>query len=209
MRLNDLPDHSKLELRFMFKGKNYSMEVAVQMNLINTIFIQAISCNGAPIDNMEVNDPVLIYKTEKGLYLFKDAEYKLVHIKGANLYAVTCQKEADKINRRSAYRVYINEPIKLKLTKLNENKIELSGILKDLSLTGMGIILPYKGDDIKTMEIQLELGRNTDINLIGRIVRIKELANNKGYLYGCSFQTQKEALSRYIISRQMRNKIHE
>ncbi len=208
MNLIDLPDNAKLELRFIFKSKNYSMEVEIQMKIVNTIFIQAISCNGAPIDNMGVNDPVLIYKTEKGLYLFKEAAFKLVHIKGVNMYAVTCQNEADKVNRRAAYRVYMNEPVILRITKFNRNKIELSGILKDLSLTGMGIILPYKGDDIQTIEIQLELGRNTDISLVGKIVRIKELANNKGYLYGCSFQTQKDALSRYIFSRQVRNKIH-
>lgn len=207
MKLIELPDKTKLELRFKYKNKNYCMEVELQMKIVNTIFIQAVCCNGEPIDKMDINNPILIYKTETGLYIFKDASYKLVIFKESNMYAVSSQQEGEKINRREAYRVYISEPVKLKITKSNRNVIELSGILKDISLTGMGIILPYKGEDIHTIEIMLELTRNTNITLIGEVVRIVELPYNKGYLYGCRFHTQKEALSRYIVNRQVRNKI--
>ncbi|MGB8453722.1 MAG: PilZ domain-containing protein [Anaerocolumna sp.] len=208
MKLMELPDKTKLELHFNFKNKNYCMEVELQMKIVNTIFIQAICCNGEPIDKMDINDPLLIYKTETGLYIFNEASYKLVVFKGTNMYAVSSGNEAEKVNRREAYRVYISEPVTLKITKHNRKVITLSGILKDISFTGMGIILPYKGEDIHTMEIMLELGRNTDITLLGEVVRIKELPNNKGYLYGCRFQTQKESLSRYIVSRQIHNKVH-
>lgn len=207
MKLMELPDKTKFELLFNYKNKDYSMEVELQMKIVNTIFIQAVCCNGEPIDKMEINNPVLIYKTETGLYMFKGASFKLVIFKGSNMYAVTSQYEAEKINRREAYRVYINEPVSLKITKSNRKVIELSGMLKDISLTGMGIILPYKGEDIRTIEIMLDLARNTNIDLLGEVVRIRELPYNKGYLYGCRFQTQKEALSRYIVNRQVRNKI--
>lgn len=206
MKLMDIPDKSKLELCFQYKSKNYSMEVELQMKIADTILIQAVSCNGEPINRMELNEPVLVCKTESGLYIFREASFKLVLFRGTNMYAVSSRKDGDKLNRRQAYRVYINEPVKIKITKSNRNTVEFSGILKDISLTGMGIILPYKGDDILTMEIVLELSRNSNIVLSGEVVRIRELPNNKGYLYGCRFHIQKEALSRYIMSRQVRNK---
>jgi hypothetical protein len=202
----DLPVKTKLDLRFNYKKRKYCMEVELQMKLADYILIQAINCNGEPISKMDMNDPELTYKTETGLFVFKTAAFKLVNYKESYMYAVTSPDDAEKVNRREAYRVYINDPVLLKITKTNQNIVELSGILKDISLTGMGIILPYKGEDIKTMEIILDLTRNTNINLMGDVVRIKELPNNKGYLYGCQFQIQKEALSRYIMSRQVRNK---
>lgn len=206
MKLIDLPEKTKLELRFGYKKRRYNMEVEIQMKIADYILIQAINSNGEPIRRADMDDPELTYKTETGLFIFKAAAFKLVTYKGGYMYAVSSPNEAEKVNRREAYRVYINDPVLLKITKTNQNVIELSGILKDISLTGMGIILPYKGEDIKTMEIILDLTRNTNINLMGDVVRIKELPNNKGYLYGCQFQIQKEALSRYIMSRQVRNK---
>lgn len=208
MKLMDLPVKTKLELRFDYNNKNYGMEVELQMKVTNYIFIQAICCNGEPMDKMDIHNPVLIYKTEAGLYLFMKASYKLVVFKGANMYAVSSQYDAEKLNRRETYRVYINEPVMLKITKYNGTTVTLSGILKDISLTGMGIILSYEGKDIHTIKIRLEMGKNSSIPLNGEIVSLKKLPNNKGFLYGCRFQTQKEVLSRYIVNRQIYNRIN-
>lgn len=207
MRLSEIPDKTNLELHLSLKDKHYTINVNTQFKASEYVFIQPISNNGIPIDKLVPYNPTLIYKTMDGIFLFKNLNIKVVYYKGTCLYAISSSFEAERENRRDAFRVFLSDATSLKITKRDGKVIELFGLLKDLSLTGMGIILKYKTEDILSMEITIDCERNTKMTLSGEVVRITELPNQKGYLYGCRFYQTKETLNRYLLKMQVQNKV--
>ncbi|MDF2589449.1 MAG: PilZ domain [Anaerocolumna sp.] len=206
MKLYELPDKAKLELKFKFQDNEYSMNVILQMKMENLICIQAIKCNGEPLDKVNLSEATLTYKSKDGIYIFSNLTFKLVTYQGIYMYALSSNFEASRLNRRQDYRVFVSEPIVVKLIKENGKSLEVTGLLKDISLSGMGIILTFKTENTIASEIRLNISENKSVKLVGEIINTTELQNGKGFLYGCMFDGKKEILSRYILKQQIKNK---
>lgn len=204
MRLNEIPEKEMLEFRFKYQNSNYCMNVSVQVKLDNMIFIQAICCNNKPIEVTKIKDALLSYTSEGGIYNFNSLELKLVTYQGVYLYGISSEVEQIMMNRREAYRAFVGEAHSLKLIKNDGNVIEFSGLLKDISLTGIGFIMSRKVEDIAYIKVVLDISKNCRLPLLGEIVKVTELPKHKGYLYGCKLNLQSDILRRYVLKCQLK-----
>lgn len=206
MKLYEVSEKVDLELNFKFKDFDYCMNVNLQMKRDDIIYIQAINFNGEPVDNTKLNDATLTYKAKDGIYVFINLNVKMVTYQGVYMYAVYSDYDAKKINRRDAYRVFIGETYSVKAINKDETVFTYSGILKDISTTGLGIIMTHRIDNLSFLEIVLEITEKFRIPLIGEIINITELPKHRGYLYGCKLNGRSEILTRYVLKRQVQNK---
>ena len=206
MRLNEIPEQEVLEFRFKYQKMDYCMNVTIQLKLDNMIFIQAICSNNKPIDVSKIKNALLSYTGNGGIYNFDDLKLKLVTYQGLYLYGVSCELEQKLMNRREAFRAFVGEAHSLKLIKSDGNIVEFSGMLKDISLTGVGFIMNRKVDDISYIKVVLDISKNCKLPLLGEIVRVTELPRNRGFLYGCKLNLRSDILSRYVLKCQLKNK---
>lgn len=211
MKFNDIPDGSNLELRFSYQGKEYFANVNLQFKKADKIYIKAIQVNDCYLDKVNLCDTKIIYKSDDGLYIFTKINLKLTSFLGIYMYAVTSGHIAERINRREDIRVGVKEVLPIKMIKKSGVLIKHYGFLKDISLAGMGIVLSHRVEDAAAIEVIVDLNEVGKVTLLGQVVRITELSNNNGYLYGCKFNDLKDILGRYIIKQQItdRSKINK
>ncbi len=206
MRLNEIPEKEDLEFRFKYQKNDYCMNVILQIKLEDMIFISAVCSNGKPIDANKISEAMLLYKTEGGIYNFIDLTLKLVSYQGKYLYGISTSNEPKRMNRREAYRAFVGEAHNLKLIKDDGSMVEFSGILKDISLTGIGFIMNRKIEDIAYIKVVLDISKNCKLPLLGEIIRVTELPKHKGYLYGCKLNMHSDILNRYVLKCQLKNR---
>jgi len=204
MKLVDIIEKSNLELHFKYKNKKYYLNMNLYKVLEERVLLRVVDYKGKTINASIFQSPVLIYKNGDGVFKFPDITIAQIYYHGLPMYAIDGFVEAEKDNRREAYRVNICEHRKLRVTTTTGKIIETSGFLKDISMTGMGLILDDKKDDINTIELSLDEAKSDEVKITSEVVRIIELPKHKGYLYGCRFYNPKESLGRYIIKRQAR-----
>jgi hypothetical protein len=75
-------------------------------------------------------------------------------------------------------------------------------ILKDISMTGMGILSLNRIDEIAKIEISFRVNDNTVETLIGSIVHGYTFKNGKGFLYGCEFDEPNDTIGKYVSRQQ-------
>jgi hypothetical protein len=110
MKLNEIPEKTNLELHLSYKEKHVSMMVHVQIKAAEYIFIQPVNSNGTPIEKLAPFNPSIVYKTENGIFIFNNLKIQLVLHQGIYFYAISSPFEAEKENRREAYRVFVSNP---------------------------------------------------------------------------------------------------
>lgn len=204
MKLVDIVEKSNLELHFRYKDKKYYLNMSLYKVLEEQVLLRVIDYKGKTINASIFQNPVLIYKNGDGVYKFSNIEILQTSYYGLPMYAVDGFAEVERDNRREAYRVTICEQRKLKVTTTTGKIIETLGFLKDISMTGMGLILNDKKEDINTIELSLDEAKSDEVKITSEVVRIIELPKHSGYLYGCRFYNPKESVGRYIIMRQAR-----
>jgi hypothetical protein len=207
VRLNEIPEKENIEFRFKYQNTDYCMDVNVQLKMQDMIFIQAVCSNGKPIEAGKIKDALLSYKVDGGIYNFIELTLKLVTYQGNYLYGVTSEFEPKRMNRREAFRAFVGEAHSLKLIKNDGNVVEFSGLLKDISLNGIGFIMNRKVDDIAYIKVVIDISKNCKLPLLGEIVRVTELPKHRGYLYGCKLNIHSDILNRYVLKCQLKNKI--
>jgi hypothetical protein len=205
MKLYDLPERAILELKFLFRNKEYTMNMRLQGKQEDRIFIPTVCSKGQPIGALE--QPVITYKTGSGIFIFNDLDMKLVTFSGYYMYSIASLEDVEKINRRETYRVFICEAINFKGITSNGSKIDIYGVLKDISLTGMGLVLNRQYKDLASIEIKIKVNDLSRVTLVGEVINVIKLPKNRGYLYGCRFDGQKDFLSRFLLRRQHQNRI--
>lgn len=130
-------------------------------------------------------------------YVFKGCSVQYIKTKTNSYHAIICNENGVKINRRSHFRVNIDE-----YCYVNHGKATIDAIIKDISFSGFSFVVSH-WDDVKMDFIQLTYHdsiTNNDVILTGRVVRTQNLENDKT-LIGC-YMIPKESVNRYINERQ-------
>lgn len=205
LKLTDIKAGEKLEISFNYMDKEYAMDLLVHDKSDCSIILPAILHKDNPVFPMELDSKKIVYKTERGLYEYTEFEMDLKKLNNKYVYCVNCEQIAEKINRREAYRVFIGEEVVIKHFDRLGKEQTFKANLKDLSLTGMGIVSNYEmeeGDIVET----LYKADHYRVVLQGTIVRIEECEHIKSKIYGVKFNGRTEVLGKAIIKRQFDNK---
>lgn len=130
-------------------------------------------------------------------YVFKGCSIQYIKTKEKSYHAILCKQNGAKVNRRSHFRIPLDE-----YCYINHGKATVDAIIKDIGFSGFAFIISH-WDDVKMDFIQLSYHdsiTNYNIQLTGRVVRTQKIDDHKT-LVGC-YMIPKDALNRYINERQ-------
>lgn len=197
MKVIEIPENTVVELKFYYMGNRYKVGVGLLYKYGNTVYVSALKSAGKTVPASKLKSANLVYRTEVGAYTFHNIGLRSLSLNGQKLYAVQTEHEAQIVNYRKAYRLYLGANIFAKVIKENENEESLCCILKDISSTGMGILSRQRVDETAKIEVSFKLNNNKE-TLVGRIARVDEFKNGTGYLYGCEFEEPNETIGKYV-----------
>jgi hypothetical protein len=183
-------------------GESHKVNTALLYNINQTIYVSAIKSAAVIIAATKLKNVSLIYKTEIGVYNFKNLIPRSISYNGHSLYAMNSEQEVQIVNFRKVYRLFVGAKITAKMIAADGNATSLYCILKDISAIGMGIVTKQKIDMLTKIEICFRVNRDRIEKLIGNIVHEYEFVNGKGFLYGCEFIEPNVRIARYIIKKQ-------
>lgn len=202
MKLVDIPINTLVELQFVFMGEKHKVCTGLLYNINSTIYVSAIKNSSVVIQATKLKKVALSYKTEAGIYTFSDLSPRSISYNGQNLYAMNSDQEAQVFNHRKSYRLFVGVRITAKIIEANGETSNLYCVLKDLSMTGMGIVSNQRLDKLSKIEISFRVNQKDKETLLGNIIHIHEFANGNGFLYGCEFDQPSDSIARFVARKQ-------
>jgi c-di-GMP-binding flagellar brake protein YcgR len=202
-----IPEGTEVELNFIYKEEARSMIVEKRDASPRVIYIPAILDKYVPIPESEMEDVEIVYKANDGITVFKPVKLELRKYNENYIYIVTCDSNVERQNRREAFRVFIGESITLNVSTKDGKEQKCPGVLKDISVGGMGIISGNNLEDADTISIVYEVWEGYQVLLTGQVVSSVELDGRRGYLYGCKFNERSEVISKFTVKRQIKNRM--
>lgn len=178
-------------------------KLVIQKDLYSTVF-EAIINNGKTL-GLTTND-TMVYNVKCTMndkyYVWNNVYIKTVKLpSGSTYYLVMSAFDVNVMNRRNAYRLWIGEEVTVTLG-LSQDRIR--GILKDLSASGMGVIVADASDFHleRIVHVQYIDADKTIFNLTGKVVSVTEISPAK-ILIGCAFVGKSQAVERYVSQKQI------
>ena len=197
MKLIEVPINTLVELQFYYMGERHKVGVGLLYKNEKAVYVSAIKNAGKTIPASHLYNVYLTYKTNEGLYIFKNVSLRSISYNGQKLYVVQTDKEALIIDYRKAYRLYLGKNVSAKIIK-EEKSESIHCILKDISMSGMGILSNIQIDPSAQIEIGFRVNKNKKETLIGNITRVDEFKNGTGYLYACEFLVPNDTIGKFV-----------
>lgn len=124
---------------------------------------------------------------------------------GSLFQEVTCRtEEAKAANRRGACRVWVGET---GVAQINDSAAKFPAIVKDISSTGVGLVIDDKSEvkagDIIMLSFE-DKEAHSHFTLGATVVRRNEVDSNH-IIYGCKFKQSSDAISKYVNEKQRTN----
>lgn len=178
-------EHS-VELEVMMNGKKTTLITAVEQVVGQTVLLTPIQLNDKLVGfppNCCVN---LLYVGENQVFCWKNITVKAVRFEKKVYHSAELVGDAEILNRRGAYRVYIGE--QMLLTAFSATGPKTYHVqLKDISETGMAFFSKEEFDVGRTVRLNLSIKKGHELPLSSQIIRIQEFENRQDKLYGCKF----------------------
>ncbi len=179
------PEHS-VELEITMNGQKSTLLTSVEHIVNNHVLLTPIQINGKIVGFPPECTVNLLYVGEKQVFCWKNIKLKAVRYEKNIYHSAELIAEAELLNRRGAYRVYIGE--KMSLTAFSSTGPKTYSVnLKDISETGMAFFSQEEFDVGRTIRINFSVKKGMELPLSAQIIRIQEFENRKDKLYGCKF----------------------
>lgn len=204
MKITEIELPNKLIFKFKYREKPYRMIVQIISKSREHIVIPSLLENNQVVDPGNLADVELIYTVRDGIFQYKGIKMNASKYNSMRVYHVSSEEEVTRLNRRGAYRVFIGELLKILVIPANGQKKELDGILKDLSVTGMGIILKDEFE-IGTNISMIYPYEGMNVPLSGVIVRKDKFERYRAYSYGCIFPEPNNGVNKIVTLKQIKN----
>jgi c-di-GMP-binding flagellar brake protein YcgR len=203
VKISDIEIGKKLILKFVYKELEFSMAVDIIQKEKDCIIITAILENGITLEPSLLTNISLMYIVKDGIFTFQSCNFQVMEYNKMRSYAVSCDEDVVKENRRDAYRVFIGEIVKIRITPTSGAKFGTEGILKNISANGMGIILKREIKVGSKMSILYNF-EGLNIHLLGEVIRAQKVPGRNYFDYGCKFYNANSMVNRVIMVKQMR-----
>ncbi|MDF2904879.1 MAG: PilZ domain [Herbinix sp.] len=197
MKLIEVPVNTLVELHFFYMGERHKVGVGLLYKNAKAVYVSAIKNAGKTIPATHLYNAYLTYKTDEGLYIFKDVILRSISYNGQKLYVVQTDQEALIIDYRKNYRLYLGKNVSAKIVK-DDHFESIHCILKDISMNGMGILSHIQIDPSSRIEIGFRVNKNKKETLVGTIQRVDEFKNGTGYLYACEFLEPNDTIGKFV-----------
>lgn len=179
------PEHS-VELEITMNGKKTTLITSVEQVVNNHVLLTPIQINGKVVGFPPDCTVNLLYIGERQVFCWKNIQLKAIRYEKKIYHSAELVADAELLNRRGAYRVYIGERMRLTTFSAAGPKA-LSVTLKDISETGMAFFSQEELDIGRTVRLNFSVKKGMDLPLSAQIIRIQNFENRKDKLYGCKF----------------------
>lgn len=201
MTFEDLQISHPVELDVSMGGKHTTFVSFIEHKVGTSVLLSPIKHNeklvGFPVD-AKIS---LHYIEDSRVYRWSHLSVKAVKYNGQVYHSAELAADAEILNRRGAFRVYIGERMPLtSFTASGPKKTEV--LVKDISESGIAFLSAEEFDTGRTVRIQLTLNEQYTLQLTAQIVRTQELDKRQEILYGCKFVEKNNRLTAYLMKRQ-------
>ena len=186
MTIAELQLEHSVELEVMMNGKKTTLLSSIEQIVGQTVLLTPIQVNDKLVGfppNCTVN---LLYVGENQVFCWKNITIKAVRFEKKVYHSAELVGDAEILNRRGAYRVYIGEQMLLTAFSADGPKTYHVN-LKDISETGMAFFSKEEFDVGRTVRLTLSIKKGHELPLSSQIIRIQEFENRQDKLYGCKF----------------------
>jgi c-di-GMP-binding flagellar brake protein YcgR len=203
VRIYDIEIENKLIIKFIYKDKPFKMVVDLIAKKNKSIIIPSILENNKALAPSSLANVEIIYTVKEGIYQFKSTKFEANIYQGMRVYYVTSQEEVSRLNRREAFRVFIGELSQIDVDAEDGTKKEFEGVLRDISVSGMCIVLKNELDIGTTISIIYNY-EGLNIHLLGKITRKDKVERYNAFIYGCKFKETNNGVNRVVVLKQIR-----
>lgn len=186
-----------VELEILMNGKKTTLLSSIEQIIGTTVLLTPIHLNGKVVGFPPDCSVNLLYIDEKHVFCWKNIKVKAVRYEKKIYHSAELVADAEILNRRGAYRVYIGETMLLTSFTANGPK-SINVLLKDLSETGMAFFSKEEFDIGRTVRLHLAMSNKHELQLSAQIIRTQE-DERRGKLYGCKFVERNERLIGYLM----------
>jgi hypothetical protein len=202
MKLFEIPVNTLVELRFNYQGVNRKVRAALLYKNVKTVYVSAIKSAGKTIPAIKLKSVALIYKTDAGMYLFKELAIRSISYNSQNLYVLQTEQEGQRVTLKNASRIFLGAHVAARIIMDDGEANYLNCILKDIGMDGMSIMSSKKINNLAKIEISFRVNENSSEILVGKIIREYEFKNGNGFFYGCEFEVPNEIIGKYVARKQ-------
>ena len=187
-----------VELEIIINGKKTTLLTEVEQVLNQTALLTPIHLNGKVVGFPPECVVNFLYIDGSQVYCWKNVKVKAIRYEGKIYHSADLIAEAEVLNRRGAYRVYIGENMLLTSFTANGPKT-FNVLLKDISETGMAFFSKEEFDVGRTVRLHLALNKSQELQLSSQIIRIQNFESRKDHLYGCKFVERNNRLTGFLM----------
>lgn len=191
------PEHG-IELEVMMNGKKTTLISSVEKTIGSTVLLAPIQIGGKVVGFPPTCVVNLLYINDNQVHCWKNIKLKAVRFEKRVYHSAELSGEAEILNRRGAYRVYIGEQMMLTAFSATGPK-NYQVHLKDISESGMAYFSKEEFDVGRTVRLHLVLKKGEELQLSAQIIRIQEYENRTDKLYGCKFIEKNSLLVGYLM----------
>jgi len=201
MTFEELQLNHPVEIEVALNGKQTTLISSIEHKVGESLLLSPIKMNDKVI-GFPPECSICLYYIESGkVYRWSNIAIKTVRYEGEIYHSVTINIDAEVLNRRGAFRVYIGE--RMPLTSFTANGPKKTEVLvKDISESGLAFLSEEEFTIGRTVRLQLKYGENHILQLTAQIVRVQDLENHRDKLYGCKFIERNNRLTGYLMKRQ-------
>lgn len=199
MKFTDLEMAHSIELEILHDGKKTTLLTSVEGIIKQSVLLTPIHLDGKIVGFPEKYTVNLLYPADDHVYCWSNVTIKAVRYQNHVYHCVELPGEAQILNRRGAYRVYIGE--NMNLLKFTRNGSELHEVLiRDISETGFCFISKEEFSLGRTLRLYLRFKNGREISLSAQALWQRENPNRTTtYLYGCKFLERNKLLTSFLM----------
>lgn len=199
MNYGDFTPGTPVELEVAAFGKKQCLPTAVEHVVEDVALLTPIRLNGKLVGFPPSCAVNLLYSANEHVYVWRNVAVKAITYKGTPYHSVRLIGDAEVVNRRGAYRVYIGKTMKV-TTFTTEGPKNMEVLIRDISETGFSFFSTEALDLGRVVRLNLDLTKGF-LKLSATIVRTQEMEQQKnGLLYGCKFTERNQLLPSYLMA---------
>lgn len=145
-------------------------------------------------------------KNEEQLFEWKNVVPYMATLKNGERYLILiCSEKGKPVNRREFFRIWVGVDGKARFG-ISKDSVEI--LIKDISSSGIGIIVPKEKADVKIGSLAHVYFYDKEMETefqIGSIIVRKEEIDETRVLLGCRFSSENQSITRYIQRKERMN----
>lgn len=200
MQLQDLEQNHSVELQVTFNGKTATFLTVLEQSIAPSVLLSPVLLNGKVVGFPPACNISFLYPTKEKVYVWHGVTVKAVRYKNKVYHSADLIGDAETMNRRGAYRIYLGSDMDITIFTSEGPKAQRA-LIKDISETGFSFLSQDAFDTGRTLRLNLDVAKGT-LKLAAQIVRKQPLEDRQEFLYGCQFSGRNTMLASYLMKLQ-------